>query len=69
MSKRETIDLIRRFNPTARAEFLAAFGQGDLLAYLHQLQGRCGDESVQPRTPENKVSPISPRPVKQKSSQ
>jgi hypothetical protein len=38
MSKRETIDLIRRFNPTAQPEFLASFEQMDLLAYLHQLQ-------------------------------
>jgi hypothetical protein len=38
MSKRETIDLIRRFNNTAQPEFLANFDQEDLLAYLHQLQ-------------------------------
>ncbi len=38
MNKRETIDLIRRFNPTAPAEFLAAFEHDDLLAYLFQLQ-------------------------------
>jgi hypothetical protein len=38
MSKRETIDLIRHFNPTAQAEFLASFEPVELLAYLHQLQ-------------------------------
>jgi len=38
MSKRETIDRIRRLNPTAMPEFLATFEDGDLLAYLHQLQ-------------------------------
>lgn len=38
MSKRETIDRIRRLNPTAMPEFLATFQQLDLLAYLHQLQ-------------------------------
>ncbi len=38
MSKRETIDLIRRINPSAQPEFLSHFEQMDLLAYLHQLQ-------------------------------
>ncbi|HOA74919.1 MAG TPA: hypothetical protein PL151_03900 [Phycisphaerae bacterium] len=38
MSKRETIDRIRRLNPTAQPEFLATFDDADLLAYLHQLQ-------------------------------
>lgn len=38
MSKRETIDRIRRLNPTAQPEFLATFQADDLLAYLHQLQ-------------------------------
>jgi hypothetical protein len=38
MSKRETIDRIRQFNPSAQADFLATFDQMDLLAYLHQLQ-------------------------------
>lgn len=38
MSKREAIDQIRRFNPSAQAEFLATFQLADLLAYLHQLQ-------------------------------
>ncbi len=38
MSKRETIDRIRRLNPTAQPEFLATFEAPDLLAYLHQLQ-------------------------------
>jgi hypothetical protein len=38
MSKRETIDRIRRLNPTAQPEFLATFEDADLLAYLHQLQ-------------------------------
>jgi hypothetical protein len=38
MSKRETIDRIRRLNPTAQPEFLASFEAPDLLAYLHQLQ-------------------------------
>lgn len=38
MSKRETIDRIRRLNPTAMPEFLATFQEMDLLAYLHQLQ-------------------------------
>lgn len=38
MSKRETINHIRRLNPTAQPEFLASFEQDELLAYLHQLQ-------------------------------
>ncbi len=38
MSKRETINQIRRLNPTAQPEFLASFEQDELLAYLHQLQ-------------------------------
>ena len=38
MSKRETIDQIRRFNPSAQTDFLASFDQDELLAYLHQLQ-------------------------------
>ena len=38
MNKREMIDTIRKFNPSAQAEFLASFEQSDLLAYLHQLQ-------------------------------
>lgn len=38
MNKRETIDLIRRSNPSAHPEFLASFDQDELLAYLHQLQ-------------------------------
>jgi hypothetical protein len=38
MSKRETIDRIRRLNPTALPEFLAHFEDADLLAYLYQLQ-------------------------------
>ena len=31
------IDRIRRLNPTADAEFLAQFEEGDLLDYLRQL--------------------------------
>ncbi len=38
MSKRDLIDRIRRYNPTAQPEFLASFDESDLLAYLHQLQ-------------------------------
>lgn len=38
MSKRETIDIIRHYNPSAQAVFLASFEHEDLLAYLHQLQ-------------------------------
>ena len=38
MSKRETIDRIQHFNPSAQADFLASFEMDDLLAYLHQLQ-------------------------------
>jgi len=37
MTKREMIDQIRRFNPTAQPDFLADFQETDLLAYLHQL--------------------------------
>ncbi|HSW45806.1 MAG TPA: hypothetical protein VLM89_09565 [Phycisphaerae bacterium] len=37
MSKRDMIDRIRRFNPTAQPEFLADFDEPDLLAYLGQL--------------------------------
>jgi hypothetical protein len=36
--KREIINRIRRFNPSARGDFLASFNEEDLLAYLHQLQ-------------------------------
>ena len=38
MTKRELIERIRRMNPTARPEFLATFSEGELIAYLHQLQ-------------------------------
>ena len=38
MSKRETIEVIQRLNPTASSDFLATFTEEDLLAYLHQLQ-------------------------------
>ena len=37
MSKRDMIDRIRRLNPTARPEFLAAFEEDALLDYLRQL--------------------------------
>ena len=37
MTKREMIDQIRRFNPTAQPDFLADFQEKDLLAYLHQV--------------------------------
>lgn len=37
MSKREMIDEIRRHNPTAKQDFLAAFQEDDLAAYLRQL--------------------------------
>ncbi len=37
MSKRQIIDRIIRLNPSATPEFLAQFGQSDLLAYLKQL--------------------------------
>jgi hypothetical protein len=37
MSKRQIIDRIMRLNPSATPEFLAQFGQSDLLAYLKHL--------------------------------
>jgi len=37
MSKRDMIDRIRRLNPTARPEFLAAFEEDALLDYLRHL--------------------------------
>ena len=37
MSKRELIDRIRLFNPTATSTFLAKFGEGDLTQYLQHL--------------------------------
>jgi hypothetical protein len=37
MSKRELIDRIRLFNPTAASTFLAKFGEGDLTQYLQHL--------------------------------
>jgi flagellar biosynthesis/type III secretory pathway chaperone len=37
MSKRELIDRIRLFNPTAASTFLAQFGEGDLTQYLQHL--------------------------------
>jgi hypothetical protein len=38
MTKRELIERIAKLNPSARPDFLAAFSEDDLLAYLHQLQ-------------------------------
>lgn len=38
MTKREIIDRIHELNRSASPEFLATFGEEDLLAYLHQLQ-------------------------------
>jgi hypothetical protein len=37
MSKRELIDRIRLFNPTAASSFLAEFGEDDLHQYLQHL--------------------------------
>jgi hypothetical protein len=37
MTKRELIDQIQRFNPTAKPAFLADFEEEELMAYLHQL--------------------------------
>ncbi len=37
MSKRELIDRIRMFNPTAASSFLAEFGEDDLHKYLEHL--------------------------------
>lgn len=38
MTQEELIESIRRLNPTAGREFLAAFSEEDLIAYLRQLQ-------------------------------
>ena len=37
MSKRELIDCICEINKTAKAEFLATFGEDELKAYLEHL--------------------------------
>lgn len=41
MSKRELIDQIRLFNPTAASSFLAEFGEADLQQYLGHLLATC----------------------------
>ncbi|HEY8665581.1 MAG TPA: hypothetical protein VIL86_02900 [Tepidisphaeraceae bacterium] len=38
MTKRQLIDDIRRFNPTAEPQFLLQFEEGDLKQYLQHLQ-------------------------------
>ncbi|MBI4578532.1 MAG: hypothetical protein HY718_02450 [Planctomycetes bacterium] len=60
MSKRETIDRIRQFNPTARPEFLAAFEEAELLAYLHQLQEVDREQQERPtRSPREAMALVS----------
>ena len=39
MNKRQLIDDIRRFNPTATPQFLAQFDEAALKNYLNHLQG------------------------------
>ena len=55
MTKRDIIDQIRRQNPTARTEFLATFGEDDLLAYLHQLREV---ETERRRQAERELEPV-----------
>jgi hypothetical protein len=44
MNKREVIDAIRRLNPSAGSEFLARFGEAELVKYLQQLQSVAGGQ-------------------------
>ena len=39
MPKTDTIEAIRKLNPTARPEFLVEFSNGELRDYLRQLEG------------------------------
>jgi len=48
MKKRQLIDAIRRFNQTARAEFLAGFTERELLEYLQHLEDVLGNPSGGP---------------------
>ncbi len=45
MPKMATIEAIRRLNPTAAPDFLAAFPEDDLAQYLDRLHG-CGRDGA-----------------------
>lgn len=58
MTKSDTIDAIRRLNPTANPDFLAGFSSDELYRYLDRLTGASTRRS--PSDPTQAIGPGDP---------